>query len=275
MILVTTWTDRVIKFCEEFNIPIAYLADTLYEPKVIPMLRGKAFEYTVMLKLEEILPKDLFNVSKTPMNAQLGSHDVDVSVTHLPSNVEIRIECKLTKKESFRTLGQQHQTVDVKCMRSRTMGSEIAGRVATERNIPISVVQVHNDQYFPDDFDVVITSLGNTFYITDRESKLFAWGPDEEGLVFLEHLFGTSHSAHYLKDKAFNQLYAAYSQDLRIARENNFTCTRKKCEDNENCGFIPNYPKIHFYDYVVQQPWVDMSSINALLLRIVDEKLHQ
>ena len=37
------WTEKTRLFCEKYNIPLNFLADTLNEPKVIPMIRGKAF----------------------------------------------------------------------------------------------------------------------------------------------------------------------------------------------------------------------------------------
>ncbi|PIW74711.1 MAG: restriction endonuclease, partial [Candidatus Portnoybacteria bacterium CG_4_8_14_3_um_filter_44_15] len=52
------WDKKVKEYCEKYNIPIFYLAETLYEPKVVPMIRGKAFEFSVMMALQEILPKN-------------------------------------------------------------------------------------------------------------------------------------------------------------------------------------------------------------------------
>jgi hypothetical protein len=43
-----TWIQSLINYCQEYNIPIEYLGDTLYDPKVVPMIRGKAFEFSVL-----------------------------------------------------------------------------------------------------------------------------------------------------------------------------------------------------------------------------------
>lgn len=59
-----TWIEKVKAFCNTYNIPYEYLAETLYEPKVIPMIRGKAFEFTALLALQNILPSSEFEVSK-------------------------------------------------------------------------------------------------------------------------------------------------------------------------------------------------------------------
>ena len=108
------WINKVKEYCEKYNIPLIYLADTLYEPKVVPMIRGKAFEFSVMLALQQVLPPNEWIVKKVPMNAQTGFHDVDVHVVHKKTNRVIRIECKLAKKGSFRTYSDGHYEIRVK-----------------------------------------------------------------------------------------------------------------------------------------------------------------
>ncbi|MBF8265671.1 MAG: MspA1I restriction endonuclease [Dehalococcoidia bacterium] len=39
--MTDNWTQKIIEYCQEYSIPIEYLSDTLYEPKVVPMIRGK------------------------------------------------------------------------------------------------------------------------------------------------------------------------------------------------------------------------------------------
>jgi hypothetical protein len=85
------WIKAVETFCQAYNIPLEYLAQTLYEPKVIPMIRGKAFEFSVLLVLQTTLPKAEFEVQKVAMNAQVGQHDEDVVVFHLPTQKIIRM----------------------------------------------------------------------------------------------------------------------------------------------------------------------------------------
>ncbi|MCI0329564.1 MAG: hypothetical protein L0196_01220 [candidate division Zixibacteria bacterium] len=84
--MTVDWQQRVEEYCKKYNIPLHYLADTLYEPKVIPMIRGKAFEFSVMMALREILPADKWDIKKISMNAQSGLHDVDVLADHKPTN---------------------------------------------------------------------------------------------------------------------------------------------------------------------------------------------
>lgn len=167
------WEDKVLAFCRKYNIPIEYLSDTLYEPKVIPMIRGKAFEFSVLIALESCLSSDEFIASKTAMNAQLGIHDKDVAVLHKPSSISLAIECKLSAKGSYRHHKDGTHTVKVKCMRSRTLGTEMVKRLAPQWGIAEALIRVHNDQYLPSDFDFVVTSIANAFYVTDAETGYF------------------------------------------------------------------------------------------------------
>jgi len=72
------WQQKIREYCYKYNIPLLYLAETMYEPKVIPMIRGKAFEFSAMLALQEVLPSNEWIVDKPMMNAQVGFHDIDV-----------------------------------------------------------------------------------------------------------------------------------------------------------------------------------------------------
>ena len=167
------WEDKIRAYCDKYNIPLYYLSNTLDEPKVIPMIRGKAFEFVVLEELKEILDEDIWEVSKPTINAQLAIHDVDVLVLHRETQKEIIIECKLAKKGSCRVDGDR-TTIKVKCMRSRTLGVEMVRQLSPQLGIPEDVLSVHNDQYLERDFDFVITSIGNAFYETDDNGTFFS-----------------------------------------------------------------------------------------------------
>lgn len=262
------WKLKVVEFCQEYNIPLDYLADTLYDPKVTPMIRGKAFEYSAMLALKAVLPSDVWEVSKPFLNPQLGSHDMDIKILHKPTNKTIKLECKLTAKESFRLYSDGHVELRVKCMRSRTLGPQKVKELAPKLGVPEEVLAIHNDQYLPGDFDVVITSIGNGFYRTNPTTKVFEWKASEEELKFLEHL--NVEKSSNLKDFAFDKLYLAKSTDLVTSR-NGVTCTRKKCSNKENCQFIPNYPKIIF-DPSTFEPingWVKIGAAEGLFTQLL------
>lgn len=261
--MVEDWKEKVKKYCEKYNIPILYLAETLYEPKVVPMIRGKAFEFSVMMALQKILPQKDWEVKKEVMNAQLGFHDVDVMVVHKPTKKAIHVECKLAKKGGYRLFPDGHSEIRVKCMRSRTLGSSKVKELAPKLGVSEKSLAVHNDQYLPADFDIVVSSIGNAFYTTDKKTGLFEWRPTKEGEKFL-YKIGASMGEN-LKDFAFGTLYIAKSSDLQIGN-NGIGCTRAKCKNKKACGFIPNYPII-FFDKSTNQPkagWVPIEKSLAL-----------
>lgn len=238
------WQQKVKEYCEKYNIPIFYLAETLYEPKVVPMIRGKAFEFSVMMALQDILPKDEWEVNKPIMNPQIGFHDIDVRVFYKPTKKVVRVECKLSKKGGYRIFSDGHSEIRVKCMRSRTLGSAKVKELAPKLGVSESVLTIHNDQYLPADFDIVISSIGNAFYKTDNKTGLFEWRPTKTKEEFLQKL--NPYSQENLKDFAFRKMYVAKTEDLVIGHASGVVCTRKKCDNKTSCGFIPNYPIIYF-----------------------------
>lgn len=255
------WQEKIKEYCERYNIPIFYLAETMYEPKVVPMIRGKAFEFSVMIALQKILPQKEWEVKKEIMNAQSGLHDVDVMVIHRLTKRMVRVECKLAKKGGYRSFSDGHSEIRVKCMRSRTLGTSKVKELAPKLGVSEKVLAVHNDQYLPADFDIVVSSIGNAFYTTDKKTGLFGWKPTKEEEKFLYKLGASKKES--LKDFAFRTLYAAKSSDLRICN-NGIICTRAKCKNKKACGFIPNYPVIIF-DKKTNQPKAGWVSIEKSL----------
>jgi len=263
-----TWQTKIAAYCKKYNIPIEYLSNTLDEPKVVPMIRGKAFEFSVVLAFKEILKEKTWGVSKTPMNAQQGSHDIDVQLTHLPTGKQISVECKLAAKGRFKALSDGSVYIGVKCMRSRTLGAAMVAQLAPRFGVSPKQLLVHNDQYLPVDFDLVVTSIGNAFYKTDPETGSFVWAPSDEGTIFLERLrdkYGVL-SKIPLKDFAFNQLYIAKASALAVSK-NGIVCGRRGCKRKAHCGFIPNYPVIKFDPKTLEpiSPWHHATDISSVL----------
>lgn len=260
------WEENIIKFCSQYNIPIEYLADTLNEPKVIPMIRGKAFEFSVLKKLQEILHKDNWQPIKDVMNAQLGSHDEDVSIINPKTGKRYSVECKLAGKGRFKKVKSGEYIINVKCMRSRTMGENIVQRLAPQLGISVESLSCHNDQYRQTDFDLVVTSIGNAFYETDDDG-LFIWEPTDEGKEFLSRLLGET-NPELQQQAGFNKMFVASSKDLAVG--NGFQkCVRKTCTDKDNCGFIPNYPPIIFDGETLRPTngWYPIEEIETILNR--------
>lgn len=267
-----TWIEKLESFCEQYSIPIEYLAETLNEPKVIPMVRGKAFEFSAYEKLLHTLNEQTWLVEKPAMNAQFGFHDEDVRVTHRATNIRISIECKLAAKGRFKKLRDGSHEIGVKCMRSRTLGASKVQVLAPKLGISIERLTKHNDQYVPSDFDVVLTSIGNAFYETEEEK--FQWSPPEDAVVFLKSLFNTE-DINLLKHLAFEKMFIAKSKDLTIHSDNAHTCTRRGCDEITNCGFIPNYPIIKFPPNTNNPngAWTDLENSEMVFDSIIQSKL--
>lgn len=208
------------------------------------MIRGKSFEYSVIMKLQSILPKNEWKVHKVSVGEELSFHDTDVRVFHKRTGKAIRIECKLAKKEGYRHYTDGYSEISIKCMRSRTLGTSKVKELAPKLGVDEKALAVHNDQYVPADFDIVITSISNAFYRTDDKSGLTEFNPTESEIDFLQSLKPSSNEN--LKDFAFRSMYVVRSIDLVVRSENTIVCSRRNCTNKTNCGFIPNYPIVHF-----------------------------
>ena len=270
------WQKDIREYCERFDVPIEYLAATLSDPKVVPMIRGKAFEYSAVLALRQVLPADEWRIEKPLSNASAEHKDIDVKVTHISTNTIVRAECKLSA--SFRRYSAQkksslssYSVIKVKCMRSRTLGAAKVEEIAPKLGVSIESLASHADNYRPADFDVVLTSIGNAFYRTNEEGE-YEFAPNQGELEFLEEL-NPGHQNHRVG--AFSQLYLAKSSDLYVGNPNYpIECVRRKCVTNghgKDCGFIPNYPLIHFAEnsIVPDNGWVSIRECVALFRSFV------
>ena len=255
------WLDDMHEFCAEHNIPIEDLHLICDDPKVIPMIRGKAFEFSLARLLRSALPK-IYTISTPYMNAQQGLHDIDVKIVHTITKREWSVECKLAKKGSF-MYKDGAPMIRVKCMRSRTLGPAKISELSPIWGYPEHVLKVHNDQYRGVEFDIVATSLANAFYITDGQGK-FVFSPQNinrgKGAFFVEQ--------NGLSQKScFDTVFFARASDLKATLSNDVPCTRGKCQDS-NCGFIPNYPIIRFdpeNGITPDKPWVSLGQLHTIL----------
>jgi transcriptional regulator with XRE-family HTH domain len=250
----------IMRFCVEYSINPEFLVEILRDPKVIPMIRGKAFEFLVKDKLEQILQKSLYSVSNPFLNPQSGTDKADVKIRREADEKVFLVECKLAQKGEFKVLPKQNgYRVRVKCMRSRTLGEEAAARMAVKTGRSMTEHYVHSDQYLPTEFDFVVTSIANAFYETDNDGA-FIWSPPEGTDLFFESL--GIRSAHH----AYEKVFVARSQDLAANTGNQVLCSRKTCDNKSACGFIPNYPYM-FFDHLaqVQPPWYPLEQIERLL----------
>jgi len=251
------WILKLQHFCERYNLEFQNLAEILNDPKVIPMIRGKSFEFSVKNRLEKVLDQHLFEIIKPYMNVQIGSYDIDVQIKNRSTGKTYVVECKLAAKRSF-VFDEHKPFLKVKCMKSRTLGTRAAEQKSKVSGKTIEELMIHNDQYLPGNFDLIITSIANSFYDTNDEG-LFYWNPSQNDFDFLGKL------EIITQQQAFDKMYVAKSIDLVANEKNSVICTRRQCH-NKNCGFIPNYPIIKFdSDGYSQKPWVPIEKIATLL----------
>ena len=251
--MTKTWDQEIREICQKYNIALENLPAIIQDPKVLPMIRGKSFEFSTLSRFIEFLDRKEWDVSKLILNPQFGTSDEDVTLTHLKTKIKITIECKLAAKGRYRSIkkdGKNYFQVDVKCMRSRTLGDKKIQELAPKIGISENVLKIHNDQYVSSDFDIVVTSIANAFYQTDKITKSYEWKPKNIAIEFLKAINNNStlnlDNADNQKNFAFEQIYIALSKDITAKIGNSVLCTRKKCTNKEDCGFIPNYPKITF-----------------------------
>ena len=265
------WQDELIKYCVDFNIPIDYLSDILRDSKVNPMIRGKGFEFSTLMAFQNILEPEVWEVSKPNMNAQAMQHDVDILVKHIPTGKTIAIECKLSKKDSFRISKSGEISAAVKCMRSRTLGQEIIADRAPIMGVTVEQLNAHKDNYLTTDFDVVASSFGNAFYTTDKKTGEYIWAPATTHQKVIEMILQNSNAD--LKKSAFDYILVAKAADLSPAA--GFSpCARKTCKHKDSCVFIPNYPTVGFdrSTGAPLKPWNSLKALESVLIEVLSNK---
>ncbi|WP_041555305.1 hypothetical protein [Nostoc sp. PCC 7524] len=76
------WINEIRQYCRSLNISTSDLYKIVTDLKVAPMIRGKAFEFSMYSKLRQILSAKDWTVIKPVINAQTGNHDIDIMVIH-------------------------------------------------------------------------------------------------------------------------------------------------------------------------------------------------
>ena len=232
-------------------------------------------------KLKKLLNKSLWSVSNPIVNAQAEIHDADVEILRLRDHKKIRIECKLAKNASFTMKGKvRPNSFSVKCMRSRTVSdNEVATKMAEKYRVPREMVLDHPDNYRAQDFDFVITTMGNSLWKTTDKKYGFIGTKGQEAFLnqkFPDH-FPILPNLDRFQHNSFNFLLIAPSKDLVVGAKNNLKCSRIKCKNRGNsldCGFIPNYPVVKLSDVELNNgAWRILSDIdlNSYFNNFLDE----
>lgn len=319
--------DALIKdikdYCEYYNLPLKHLVEIISDLKVVPMLRGKGFEFTASDAIRKRLKSDEWDVSNPIINAQSEVQDIDVLVTRRKDGRRIRIECKLARNNSFKgelsttiteNIGQADLSTfcqnaedapsflniinnsksklkkgrskngvlsfNVKCMRSRTLSdNNMAVRMAAKYGVTKREVLNHADSYREIDFDYVVTSMGNAFWDTENKKKYVFKGSNshlKSLRALFPYYFGSIKNDTDFKQKTYDFLLIAKSSDIKASLNNGYgiECSRQKCENHSNCGFIPNYPLVLLSDVAAgSSPWkiIADTDLNELFQTFLDE----
>ena len=231
------------QYCKKHKIPFEFVFYILEDQKVVPMIRGKATEYSAYLRIKELLPDTEWSVQKLNLNAQPNHKDEDITVTHLRTGVAVKLECKNATRASFksgkgcRNVKEPHCTV--KCHKSRST---------------IKLASTTNDRYSADMFDVVVTNLSNAIIASATYSSSFELIPKPAEIKIL--------CSHYGVPGCLEDLFDATYHDWRFARTS----------DLAEGGYIPRTPILRLYG---NDAWHPIIGLEACLLEIVKEKLQK
>lgn len=232
-------STAIESYCLKYSVPIEYFLDILEDQKVIPMIRGKAMEYNAYLILKSTLSSSSWSVQKLNLNAQPGSGDEDISITHRRTGIILKIESKSAVRGSFRD-GAKSKVIHtphfkVKCHRSRSN---------------ISLANSSNDKYREDDFDVIITNPLNALYKGNTISENFELINQGEIRTVLFDFYACSNEV---------ELVSIISKDWRFVFPSNIAID----------GFIPRTPYVKLFEDV---NWHPITELETKLLNLVEHK---
>lgn len=172
-------------------------------------------------------------MAKLNLNAQSGTHDEDVTVTHQRTGIIIKVECKNAVRGSFKYSTRariKEPFCTVKCHRSRS---------------DLSKASTTNDRYLVGDFDFVVCNLSNAIIAGATYSENFELIPDTRTVGRLCEYYGC--------DATYEALFEATYADWRFAR----------AQDLAVDGVIPRTPAVRLENDPV---WRPISEIEQALL---------
>jgi hypothetical protein len=231
--------EKLLQYCKKFNVPLGFLFEILEDQKVTPMIRGKAMEYNAFLRLNEILPKATWSVQKLNLNAQTGTNDEDIGITHRRTGVILKVESKSTVRGSVKD-GKRSRNLKVphflvKCHRSRSN---------------IELADSSNDRYSVDSFDVIVTNTSNSIFEKNTVG---------EHLEVVHKAATKEMLYNFYEVKSDEELIAACESDWRFVIPNDIGVG----------GFIPRTPYVKLRN---DENWKPLCTIEERLLEVVEEK---
>lgn len=229
-------STKILEYCNKFDIPLEYLFEILEDQKVTPMIRGKAMEYNAFLLLDTQLPKNIWSVQKLNLNAQPGTYDEDITITHRRTGIILKVESKSAVRGSLsdgkraRLIKEPH--FKVKCHRSRS-NIKLAGS--------------SNDRYSVECFDLIVTNPLNAIYQGNTIGEELETIDSENIKEIL---------MEYYDVKSNTELIKACSTDWRFCIP----------EDIAKAGFIPRTPYVKLYD---DSNWRPIDELEKKLFGVV------
>lgn len=225
-------------YCELYNIPIDHFIEIISDQKVVPMIRGKALEYSAYDFLRQNLSSDVWDVIKENLNAQPNSPDEDLKIIHLPSGVNIHIEVKSAVRNSF-TLGSSRHKIKephfkVKSHRSRSNFNNLA-----------------NDRYLSSDFDIIISNPSNSLLESGEDFNMVS---DVLSKTFLEDFYNVMGPIEIFKSSCEDIIFVK-ADDIK--------------EQFKGLNVIPRTPTVRFAN---EPHWKKIQYIEQTLNEIVLEK---
>lgn len=231
----------LVDYCKTYNVPVEYIFEILEDQKVVPMIRGKATEYNAYLFLEQNLSKHTWSIQKLNLNAQSGTTDEDISLTHRKSGIILKVECKNACRGSFSDGSRAKKIKEphfrVKCHRSRSS---------------LKLASTSNDRYAADEFDLIVSNTSNAAYE----------GNTVENLEIIHN------------EKTKKALYNFYGvdNDKDLIRSCNNDWRFVFPSDIAENNFIPRTPYVKLRN---DENWVDITRLEERLLKIVEIKKNQ
>lgn len=227
--------DDIRAYCVRYGIPTNHFLEIISDQKVIPMIRGKGTEFSVLDLLRSKLSPKIWRVEKSNLNPQPGFLDEDIVAIHLETSIRIIVESKNAVRSSF-SLGIGTKKVNkphfkVKCHKSRSfIGKET------------------NDRYLGTEFDLLFTNSGNALISAGERFDLIT---NPEALKYLMKFY-QSDSPESLFQKANEDWRFVSSQKLLIS------------------GVIPRTPVVLMED---DKNWTTIKDLNTVLDAVLKLKV--
>lgn len=230
---------RLIEYCEKFFIPLEYVFEILDDQKVVPMIRGKATEYNGYMAVTDNLSPREWAVQKLNLNAQPGTDDEDISITHKRSGLILKAECKNAVRGSMKS-GARARVCNVphfhvKCHRSRSN---------------IRLAGTSNDRYSIDTFDVILCNVSNALFQGRTVGAELEVLHEKNVIIMVQAYYGVSTDSELI-ERAYHDWRFAFPEEIGEG------------------GFIPRTPVVRLDN---DPHWRPLQHLDAELTKLVKKR---